>query len=655
MPQAGRGVICDHCDSRIQVDEMHFHCGDCPDFDLCKRCYPSATTIHPADHSLALLVPRNSEGLGPQCDNCHSSILRVLHFCKSCPNFNICNTCFASASTFHPQSHEFCTIGSPEESGYRCGHCNAIISKFMFVCGDCPSFSICKSCYPSAAEVHPAHSSWTPASLRDDKGRGLQCDSCNCPISGGIFHYCKLCQDFTACNDCFSASSFNHPKDHGFVTIGAPKATGLHCSHCSEELIAVLHHCETCQNYRLCEKCFQLSRTTWIHPVDHYFDKRVSRAVLYSNCRQCDAAVSDVFHRCETCVNYNLCEDCFPSAPNIHSADHSFARLGGPNQRTGHKYRDDFSNLLRGHDAATTRKQKKVEEGEDPDTDAESLSAPTAIMVKSDVALFFGNDGGSQGAFEQFSGAAGPPKELDVRGLKGKSAHFVNGPDSYRSNCPSCTSVTAVLPSLHVALLDPEVLKAIGGKEELTHMTISWPARLPALMQATLDDCPFCAFVLKKFFGGYQGDLFLYWPEGPWYAKPSRAPEQRDALLDRCKKLLAQWGDQIIKFYIEPRCTTPGISPPDFDTLRILPCAESKEQAEALKKISAFGRARPHIDVPVYAEHGTCLSNVDDGFELTLTCVLRQSRRTAHQSTATESEPSIRIWLQPNQVLAGRL
>lgn len=540
MPQAGRAVICDHCDSRTQVDEMHFHCRDCPDFDVCKRCYPSAITIHPADHSLVLRVPRDSEGL--RCDNCHSSILRVLHFCKSCPSFNICNTCFASASTIHPE-------------------------------------------------------------------------------------------------------------DHGFVTIGEP----LQCSHCSEELIAVLHHCETCQNYRLCEKCFQLSRTTWIHPVDHFFDKMVSQAVLYSNCRQCDSGVSDVFHRCETCADYNLCEDCFPSAPNIHSADHSFARLGGPNQRTGHSYRDDFSSLLRGVDAATTRKQKRAEEGENSDTDAESLSAPTAIVVKSDVALFFGNDGGSRGAFEQFSGATSPPKEVDVRGLKGKSAHFVNGPESYRSTCPSCTSVTAVLPSLHVALSDPEVLEAIGGKEELTHMTISWPARLPALMQATLDDCPFCAFILKKFFGGYQGDLFLYWPERPWYVRPSRAPEQRDALLDRCKKLLAQWGGQTIKFYITPRCSTPGICPPDFDTLRILPCAESKEQAEALKKISAFGRARPQIDVPVYAQHGMCLSNVDDGFELILTCVYRQSGRTAYQSSATEPEPSIRIWLRPNQVLAGRL
>jgi hypothetical protein len=128
-------------------------------------------------------------------------------------------------------------------------------------------------------------------------------------------------------------------------------------------------------------------------------------------------------------------------------------------------------------------------------------------------------------------------------------------------------------------LSDPEVLKAIGGKEELTHMTISWPVRLPALMQATLDGCPFCAFILKKFFGGYQGDLFLYWPETPWYANPSRAQQQLDALLDRCSKLMVQWGGQMIKFCITPMCTRPGICPPDFDTLRILLCAENKEQA----------------------------------------------------------------------------
>lgn len=339
----------------------------------------------------------------------------------------------------------------------------------------------------------------------------------------------------------------------------------------------------------------------------------VSKAILYSNCRHCDSGVTNTFHRCKTCTDYNLCEDCFPSASDIHSADHSFVQLGGPNHRTGQGYRDDLSNLLRGLDAATTRKQKSGE-GEDTNVTSEALSDPTAVMIKSDVALFFGNDGGGRGAFEQFSGATGPPKEADLRGLKGKSAHFVNGPESYRSDCPSCTSVTAVLPNLHVALLDPAVLKAIGGKEELTHMTISWPVHLPALMQAALGDCPFCAFILKKFFGGYQGDLFLYWPERPWYAKPSRAPEQRDALLDRCKNLLAQWGDQIIKFYITPRCTSPGISPPDFDTLRIVPCAESEEQAEALKKISAFGRARPFIDVPVYAEHGMYLSEGDDCF-----------------------------------------
>jgi hypothetical protein len=167
MPQAGRGVLCDHCDFRMQVDETFFHCRDCPDFDLCKRCYSSAITIHPADHSLAFRAPRNSEGLGPQCDNCHGNIVRALHFCKSCPNFNICNTCFASASTIHPESREFGTIGSAEESLYRCGHCNATISRVLFVCGDCPGFSLCKSCYPSAAEVHPAHSSWTPSCLSD--------------------------------------------------------------------------------------------------------------------------------------------------------------------------------------------------------------------------------------------------------------------------------------------------------------------------------------------------------------------------------------------------------------------------------------------------------------------------------------------------------
>jgi hypothetical protein len=90
-------------------------------------------------------------------------------------------TACASASTIHPESHQFCTIGSPEEGGHRCAHCNTAISKLMYMCGDCPpsKYSLCISCYPSAAQVHPEHSSWSPASLRDYKGRGLRCHSCN--------------------------------------------------------------------------------------------------------------------------------------------------------------------------------------------------------------------------------------------------------------------------------------------------------------------------------------------------------------------------------------------------------------------------------------------------------------------------------------------
>jgi hypothetical protein len=46
-----RHWICDNCYCTIENIAHHWHCKDCPDFDLCRTCYKEERHCHPSYHS----------------------------------------------------------------------------------------------------------------------------------------------------------------------------------------------------------------------------------------------------------------------------------------------------------------------------------------------------------------------------------------------------------------------------------------------------------------------------------------------------------------------------------------------------------------------------------------------------------------------------
>ncbi|KAF8336445.1 uncharacterized protein EI90DRAFT_3152608 [Cantharellus anzutake] len=113
-PTVVHNAMCDLCDSRVVGDR--YKCTRCPDFDVCRACFPLSPEEHP--YHAFVKVSRPEQIMTPiveqyttvhpaNCDVCHNHIIGIRFKClhPDCPDFDLCQHCEALPISVHPTNH----------------------------------------------------------------------------------------------------------------------------------------------------------------------------------------------------------------------------------------------------------------------------------------------------------------------------------------------------------------------------------------------------------------------------------------------------------------------------------------------------------------------------------------------------------------------
>ncbi|KAJ6111640.1 hypothetical protein N7523_007701 [Penicillium sp. IBT 18751x] len=183
-----------------EADESNLvRCNDCEDYDLCLRCLLRNKHGHHPAHTFSLGSDRNfclknlivSRCLpGRQfkhaaiCDGCDNRIVGTRHKCLSCPDWDYCRDCIATAPKDHP-GHRFVPI------------------------------------YEAISEHPYAHSIHF----------GIFCDGPLCrnkpaqSYISGVRYKCAVCDDVDFCASCEALPTHDHNQTHPLVKFKTPVRT----------------------------------------------------------------------------------------------------------------------------------------------------------------------------------------------------------------------------------------------------------------------------------------------------------------------------------------------------------------------------------------------------------------------------------------------
>lgn len=190
----------------------------------------------------------------------------------------------------------------------------------------------------------------------------VDCNRCEKAISIGIKRYkARYQQNYDLCEGCFI--ELNLDKKDFFEMDNLVDEDVLHfyhsCNHCNSEPIwGTRFTCLDCENYDLCEACFDLNLQTvnekQFHDIQHNF-VAVEIPILASGmpahldkkCVSCfQKPILGVCFSCSGCPNLNLCQQCYFNKPleeikknRGHKTHHNFNILTEPVESDNRLYK----------------------------------------------------------------------------------------------------------------------------------------------------------------------------------------------------------------------------------------------------------------------------------------------------------------------------
>ena len=201
-------------------------------YDLCETCYNTFYTnkanIVNAHIHLDFYELNNNNTSNDiyhdyiMCNKCQSDPIYGIRFnCKSCDNFNLCETCFDNEMTLNNNTqhkeHEFVCFEVPESTkelivhlGCRCYVCYMIpIIGLCFECLDCKGVFYCQNCYFNAGNEDNRHfgrNSKHTLKLRFKEkiqmNKSVRCNECH-KVPVNERYKCDQCFEFNLCEECY--------------------------------------------------------------------------------------------------------------------------------------------------------------------------------------------------------------------------------------------------------------------------------------------------------------------------------------------------------------------------------------------------------------------------------------------------------------------
>ena len=271
------GYICDGC-NMAPIKGTRYHCEQCPDYDLCEKCYKEKKTNHghsfqPIKKEIIPEIKLKSLNkidkhihMNVTCDGCGvHPLVGVRYKCGVCPNFDFCENCEKKEALKH--GHPLVRLPSinmlrsikcnlkqqakknldkDEKVIFEKINCNGCgiksIEGVRYKCAVCKNFDYCEKCFQENCEKHnhpfiKFYHQYMPLEsikviinendypeTKNENSKpihfGYKCDGCNGPIIGCRYK-CAICKDFDYCEECEKKLSEEHK--HPFIKIYNPQ------------------------------------------------------------------------------------------------------------------------------------------------------------------------------------------------------------------------------------------------------------------------------------------------------------------------------------------------------------------------------------------------------------------------------------------------
>ena len=286
------GYICDGCDM-APIKGTRYHCEECPDYDLCEKCYASEKKTNHGHTFQAIkkeIIPEiklkshtkvdKHTHMNVTCDGCGvHPLVGVRYKCGVCPNFDLCENCEKKEALKHghplvrlPSTHMIRSIkcnlrktskkklGKDEKVIFEKINCNGCgiksIEGVRYKCAVCKNFDYCEKCFQENCKKH------------------------NHPFIKFYHQYMPLESIKVVINEDDYPENKEKPEETKNEN-SKPVHFDIICDGCNKgPIVGCRYKCAICKDFDYCEECEKKLSETHQHPFIKIYNPQMKFAKI---------------------------------------------------------------------------------------------------------------------------------------------------------------------------------------------------------------------------------------------------------------------------------------------------------------------------------------------------------------------------------------